>query len=278
MAGRGTARFVGLTLTLAGSFAWGIQPPAAGGAAQPPAEVKAPPAAERPTAASVLAQSAAGYAKAKTYRDEGTLTQVMHLKGADVTSTIHFSTAFERDARFKWEFRHSTVPGNAVDQQFMIFSKDCKEFTRSWTLDGKTESHEGLQMPLAMATGVSAGAATAIVPMLALDSGGWGTASTSIDNPADAGYEAVDGVACKKITGVERFMEAKVTLWIDRDGLIRKIIKETVIDPAKLPAEAGVPRTPKFTTTTTIVIKPRMNEPKLDDAAFAPTTAAKPVK
>jgi hypothetical protein len=73
-------------------------------------------------------------------------------------------------------------------------------------------------------------------------------------------------------------MEAKVTLWIDRDGLIRKIIKETVIDPAKLPAEAGVPRTPKFTTTTTIVIKPWMNEPKLDDAAFTPTAAAKPAK
>ncbi len=148
-------------------------------------------------------------------------------------------------------------------------------FDSLWTLTGKREKDQRLDMPLAGATGISGGAATAIIPMLhvAKDGSRWGTTTTDLLNPVDKGQEETDEINCWKIEGKAKFGDTKVTLWIDDDGLIRKIYNETVVDPAILPAEAKarLPAThamPAFTTFSTITIKPFINELKIDDSMF----------
>lgn len=128
-------------------------------------------------------------------------------------------------------------------------------------------------MPLASATGISGGAATAIIPLLHIDKDGsaWGMITTDLLKPEDDGQEEVDKVKCWKINGKAKFGDTKVTLWIDGEGLIRKIYNETVVDPAKLPDAVikNISRTPEFTAYTTMIFKPVINEVKIDDSQFA---------
>lgn len=245
-------------------------------AKQPTAPVAAVPDA-KPSANAALSvtdrleASATLYREARTYRDEGTLTLVMDTNGRKVTDTKTFTTAFERHGRFYWQFRHSGIPGQILSHQYAIWSSDGDSFDSSWTLDNSHKQGQGLHTPLAGATGISGGAATAIVPLLHVSSERmrWGLMTTDLLEPSDAGKEVVDGVECWKIEGKARFGEAKVMLWLDDAGLIRKTYWEMVVDPVKLPPDAvRGHEVQKFTTFTTITIKGVINEDKIDDSYF----------
>lgn len=219
-----------------------------------------------------LAASAQLYKNVKTYRDEGILMQELNLQGRKLVSEKPFKTAFERGGRFRWQFRHSSVPGAKPDQLFVIWSADGKSFDSKWTVTKKQQTGQSLDMPLASAAGISSGAATAIIPLLDVSSGKSALVilSTDLVKPEDKGQEDIDKVACTKIAGEAKAGGAKVVLWIDDTGLIRKMTNEMTVDPAKLPAGANpIPKTPAFTSFTTIMIKPIINEVKIDDANFA---------
>jgi hypothetical protein len=224
------------------------------------------------TAQDRLAATTKLYKSVQTYRDDGLLTQELSVPGQRIKSEMPFNTAFERGGRFRWQFRHSAVPGAKPNQLFAIWSTDGRSFDSFWTLSGQRQTDQKLDMPLASATGISGGAATAIIPLLRIGKNGsaWGLMTTDLLNPEDKGQEEVDKVKCWKINGDAKFGDTKVTLWIDGEGLIRKIYNETVVDPAKLPAEAklAIPKMPAFTTYTTMVFKPAIDEGKIDDSRF----------
>lgn len=212
------------------------------------------------------------YKSLKTYRDDGLLTQELVLPGQQIKSDKPFNTAFERGGRFRWQFRHSASPRAKPDQLFAIWSTDGKSFDSYWTLNQRKQAGQSLDMPLASATGISGGAATAIIPLLQIESSEsvWGLSTTDLLKPEDIGQEEVDKVKCWKISGNAKFGDTKVTLWIDNQSLIRKIYNETVVDPSKLPAAAkkAAPNTPAFTSYTTIILNPVINETKIDDTKF----------
>ena len=224
------------------------------------------------TAQDRLAASTSLYKSIRTYCDNGLLTQELSIEGRQIKSEMLFRTAFERGGRFRWQFRHSATPGAKPDQLFVIWSSDSKSFDSSWTLNSKNQTGQKLDMPLASATGISGGAATAIIPLLHIDKDGsaWGMMTTDLIQPEDDGQEEVDKVKCWKINGKAKFGDTKVTLWIDGEGLIRKIYNETVVDPAKLPdsVRKNISKTPVFTTYTTMIFKPVINEAKIDDSKF----------
>ena len=219
-----------------------------------------------------LAASVSLYESVQTYRDDGFLTQEFNIKGLKVKNEMLFNTAFERGGRFRWHFRHSASPGAKPNQLFAIWSTDSRSFDSSWTLNSMRQTGQKLDMPLASATGISSGAATAIIPLLRIDENGsfWGTMTTDLLRPEDNGQEEVNKVKCWKIKGEAKFGDTKVTLWIDSEGLIHKIYNETIVDPTKLPVEfnKAIPKTPVFTTYTTIILKPVINEMKIDDSKF----------
>jgi len=268
-------RTIALSLFLAPALA--SQPPAAPAIGQPnPQATPEPARAENtpPTAADRLAASAKVYAEARTYRDEGLIVDEMQVQGGTITSKLSFETAFERGGRFRWQCRHSAVPGAAPGQRYTLWSADGEAFNSFWTLTGDQKGAQTLDTALAGPTCISSGAATAIIPMLGVSKADarWGGRTTDIEDPADKGKETTDGVQCWKIEGTERFSDGKVTLWIDEAGLVRKIRQERSIETARLlnGAEPGEPPVPKFATTTTITIKPVINEAKIDDAKFTP--------
>lgn len=213
------------------------------------------------------------YKEAKNYRDEGKVTQV--LKTAQtITSVKPFATAFERGGRFRWQFRDSVMPGGKADQKYTIWSKDGESFSSYWTLMRKREDGQTLSMPLAGATGISSGAATVVVPMLVPDlTKEFRAGTTQVQNPIDAGKETVNGVECWKISGTQQISNAKVTLWLGPDYLIRKFQQVQIVDPGNVPQPGGrgpAMKIDKFEAETTIEITPFINEEKIEDAKFAP--------
>ncbi|MCY2982378.1 MAG: hypothetical protein NTY15_01935 [Planctomycetota bacterium] len=225
------------------------------------------------TAQDRLAASTSLYKSIRTYCDNGLLTQEFSIQGRQIKNEMPFRTAFERGGRFRWQFRHSATPGAKPDQLFAIWSSDSKSFDSFWTLNSKRQTGQKLDTPLASATGISGGAATAIIPLLQIDKDGsaWGMMTTDLLKPEVDGQEEVDKVKCWKIKGKAKFGDTKISLWIDGEGLIRKIDTETVVDPSKISdaVSKNILKTPVFTTYTTITFKPVINEAKIDDSKFA---------
>ncbi len=213
------------------------------------------------------------YKEAKTYRDEGKVTQV--LKSAQtITSVKPFATAFERGGRFRWQFRDSVMPGGKADQKYTIWSTDGKSFSSYWTLMRKRADGQPLSMPLAGATGISSGAATIVVPMLVPDlTQDWRSGTTQIQSPVDGGRETINGVECWKISGTQEISDAKITLWLGPDHLVRKFHQVQIIDMDNVPPPDGrrpAVKIEKFEAETTIEITPFVNEEKIEDAKFVP--------
>lgn len=236
-----------------GVFAVGfVMVAAAAAPAEPPAEPPPVVAANASTVADKLRACEAMYAAAKTYEDSGEVTTEFTAAGRPVKDVKSFSTAFERDGRFLWQFRHSVQPGGKQEHQFVVWSADQKTFTSSWTLHKELPSHtDSVGSALAAPTGVSGGAAMAVMPLL-LPEIGWGGRPSNLKGAAEKPAETVDGVRCSVITG-QNAVGGSVTLWLDASLAIRRIRTVQEIDPAKI---RNGPAGEKFVSTTTISITP----------------------
>ena len=223
------------------------------------------------TAQDRLAASTSLYKSIRTYRDNGLITHEMSIQGQRTKREMPFSTAFERGGRFRWQFRYSATPGATPDQLFAIWSADCKSFEASRVFYRESPTDRKLNMPLATANGISGGAAIALIPLLHIEKDGsyLGPMTTDLLKPEYDGIEEVDQVKCWKIKGKAKLGKIDVTLWIDGEGIIRKIYNEMVVDPARVFAGESFPSTPAFTKYTIITIKPVINEPKIDDSKFS---------
>lgn len=255
---------------------------------QPTREIGPPSPADgkRPNASSMTAQqrldaSIDVYRKARTYRDAGTVTFSRIVGGKEETDkdVLRFRTAFERGGRFRFQFDFRRDPRTGMwesgeaNRTFTIWSKDGKLFSSLETPGDAQLDEEKVQLQIASATGISAGAAYTILPRLQID-GGKSPSTSLIDltAPKDAGKETIAGVECWKITGETRLAGTTATLWIGTDGLVRRVRRETLVDLGKTKAYKDSGRTPppESTEITTTDFKPVLNEAKTDANEFAP--------
>lgn len=213
--------------------------------------------------ADLLKKCEAKYAAASTYSDTGQLTEVLAMPTGPVSSSKPFATAFERNGRFLWYFRHSAAPGNKPDQIYTVSSADQKSFDSAWTLTKDANQHATIYEAMAGPTGISSGSAMTIVPLLRPDMN-WGMRLTDADGAVVEGEEAVDGQPCTKISsGDKAAISGRVTLWIDPEFAIRRVRIARVIDPASVGGKG-----PKFEVITTMAIKPQFDD-DIPDEAFA---------
>lgn len=217
-----------------------------------------------------LKACAALYASSKTYQDSGAVETV--LAGSN-RSKRPFSTVYERDGRFLWQYKDSRLPGGAPSHEYFVWSTDQKSFKSFWTLNGELSNHPTLAEAMAGPTGISGGSATLIIPLLT-GKIQMKYLTTDVVEPQDAGTEKVDGQMCSVIKGVYKLPpmgDTKVTLWLDERMAIRKVETTKVIDPAQIEgSKGGKP----FTAHTTITVTPVFDE-KIDDKAFEPPPGAK---
>lgn len=246
-----------------GMAAWAQDKPAATKRADAP-QPASKPTTQPADAESMLRLTEKRYSEAKTYRDEGVVRIKMIQKSTTIEDERPFSTVFERDGRFRWEFRSSAIPGGKPTMQYVVWSRDQKTFDSWWDVTRKQEQQNSIDTALAAPTGVSGGSATAIIPMLRKMQ--WGTKYSNLKNPTVKGTEKVQGVDCTIIQGQD-FSGEPVRLWLDSSFAVRQIFESREIDPAKLSKDEGKPtniRQEKFISETTITIKPTFDEPIAD--------------
>ncbi len=221
-----------------------------------------PQAASKPTvqsadAESTLRSAEKRYSAAKTYQDEGVVHIKMITKSRTIEEERPFSTAFERDGRFRWEFRSTVMPGGkGPTLQYVVWSRDQNTFDSWWGVTKKHEQHNSIDTALAGPTGVSGGSATAIIPMLR--DMRWGGKCANVKNPTVKGTGQIQGVDCTIIEGNDVTGEP-VRLWLDSSFAVRQIFTSREIDPGKMPKRDDEPadvKVEKFVAETTITIKP----------------------
>lgn len=231
-----------------------------------PQPVAPPTAAEQAAAQELLKATATKYAQAKTYQDEGVVAIVLDTEGDAFKDSKPFSTAFERDGRFRWEFKSSVQVGGKLVHRYMVWSKDGKSFKSTWTIQpGELSEFESIGRAMAGPTGVSSGSATVVIPLL---QPGFNVRyqTTDLMDAAPRGTEMVDGVECTIVHGKRVIGDADVTLWIDDDHAIRKMRELATVDPANTPG--GPPSNKgKFKVEKVITIKP-LFDAEIPDAAF----------
>lgn len=219
--------------------------------------------ADERSASDLLRAVKSKYAAAESYQDTGVVHMVAKAP-ASVRQTLPFATAFERGGRFRWEFRSRPLLGAGAEQRYVVWSKDQKSFESYWDVTKQRAKFDSFGMAMAGPTGVSGGSASAVIPILRGAGEGW---VLEVSNPEDRGSEVVDGVPCRKIGGPTPQAD-EVTLWIDKDLLIRRVLIIRTVDPAKLTDSNGRQlQGEKFVAETTIDISPTFDQ-AVDDAAF----------
>lgn len=241
--------------------------------AQPPVEAPTVQGQTTLTPAERLAACKRLYESLRTYQDKGEVTTEIDADGMKSTSTP-FSTAFERDGRFRWEFVGSVTPGRKADKRYVVWSSDQKTFESWWQVMPGRKRFDSIGMAMAGPTGVSGGSATAIVPLLRMDAE-YSSRTTDLRGAVEKGEEEVDGVMCRVIEGKGATDLPGVTgfvikLWLDGSMAIRRIEETKVIDPTAMLGDRAAPGTPdRLRVHTTINIHPTLNQP-IPDGAFDP--------
>jgi hypothetical protein len=225
----------------------------------------------------VLAQSIALYATLVSYADTATVVR----EAPGLVDQWKFRTHFRRSGPdFYFDFQGVT------SQSAGLTTDASANRVVLWMIQGELQSyhlpgrwHETIprdtgNQPAALQRAVASTACTSIlIPSLLFSKSNLPGAILQIEEPADAGFETVDGHRCHKITGTaseyyrtgRQTNVRKVSVWIDADTLlIRKVFEDT---PEGYLAGSY--------SRLTVTIDPQAN-PTIDDGQFEFTVPASP--
>lgn len=165
-------------------------------------------------AQNILKQVASVYANCKSYQDSG----VVKVRSTTFEQVLPFTTAFVRNDRFRYEFRHKA--GRHADYRFIIWS-DGKGVQSWWDLKPGIQKPESLALALGGAGGVSGGSSRTI-PEFLLPRELTSNLAATITHPKLDGDEQLNGVECIRLSGW--YADDPISLWIDKQSLlIRRI-------------------------------------------------------
>lgn len=250
--------------------------PASPPAPEPEAEVspREEPAPQSTTAAAVKDAKAESmlrsvterYLSAKTYQDVGSVHTKLILSDRTIEYEKPFSTAFERDGRFLWQFQMGSLPGEKPTKRYVVWSRGQGTAESWWDLTSEHEHHKSIAMALDGPTGISDGSAILINSLLLPLNHG---KPTDLREPSVKGTEKIQGVECTIIEGHDR-SGGLVRLWLDSTFAIRQVFESSEIESGSrsVPGKAATKkRNEQFLAESTITIKPTFDAP-IEDEAF----------
>ncbi len=268
------------TLALVASLLGGL---AALAIADPPAKpadaapttapnAQAEAAAEAPAnPASVLKRMRKRYDSARTYRDTGTSVSRFS-GGSNQTKSLSFSTAFDRQAGFRWRFHDGKRDEGTA---YEVWSPDRVKWSSWWGLTRKLGSFGDFQAAIAGPTGISSGTVQ-VVPVMLVEGSSRCDLLNDLRTRPGLDRATVDGVACDVVEGTLRGGRT-LRLFVDADGTLRRYTESYDLDPAKLAdsmpdADAErIRNDPKFHIDQQVDFKPVFDEPvKAEETRFTP--------
>jgi len=248
------------------------------------AQDEAPPE----SAESILRKVVDAYAALETYADTGDAVTEIESDGVKTSHSLTFETAWRDPDRLRFVCTGADATGDG-DDVFAMWSDPEVEGAIVWweTLAdiGKEpmQRHADLRAPMQMATSISSGVASMVVPLLM---GEYTSMATGVNDPILEDDEDIDGARCRVISGRYGDM-ADVTLWIGADDmLIRRIrtftdsesmqrMRGEIGEEDYYPRQKMDVRVPEdMTSTTTINFAPTADPTVADeDLIFTPPEA-----
>jgi hypothetical protein len=179
---------------------------------------EAEPRRESLSAKQILDRMGTTYARCRTYRDAGVVTNVHTEITGKRTVEKPFTTAYVRPDRFRFEYTEQKSDGRVY--RYLVWRKG-KDVRSWWDVTPGVTKLESLGMALSAATGVSGGSAHTIPALLFADEVG-GRRLTDVAEARRVEDAALGTVECVRIQG--RYADRPVTLWLEKATfLIRKI-------------------------------------------------------
>jgi outer membrane lipoprotein-sorting protein len=168
----------------------------------------------------IIDKMAHAYSSCKSYYDEGVVKAVFFRNRRRWTEELHFTTAFVRPGRFRFEFTRG-FGKEGIWNRYIVW-RDGKSVRTWWSIEPEIENPGSLSMELAGATGISRGSANKMPRLLLPDEiGGWSL--TNLMEPELLEDEIVNGVPCFRIHGKDNLDDTN-KLWIEKKSyLVRKI-------------------------------------------------------
>jgi len=159
------------------------------------------------------------YAECKTYSDAG----VACTDNAPAVRDIRFKTAFERDDRFRFEFRqyHAHLGKSGPDHISVVWSNGTRHTLASAGIGQK--DYGSLTGPVSGATGISAASVIHIPSLLMPDLFAIRPTWLELEGARIVREEVLGDSKCLVLTGFRRITEYSV--WVDsKEFCIRKIV------------------------------------------------------
>jgi hypothetical protein len=192
------------------------------------------------------------YAECKSYSDVG----VACTENAPAVRDIRFKTAFERDDRFRFEFRqyHPHLGKSGPDHISVVWSNGTRHTLARAALG--QQNYGNLSGPVSGATGISAASVIHIPSLLMPDLFAIRPTWLELEGARILREEILGDSKCLVLTGFRRITEYSV--WIDsKEFCIRKIVStmrttasgneemrqelQKFVDEGKLPANFSIP-------------------------------------
>jgi len=177
----------------------------------------------------VLEATAQHYRSILIYRDHGRVT----VRNGEATAPVDerfFLTEFRRPTPFRFELRYRHHVGSRM-RTFVI--NDAPGDTRiDWNVDRPYRQPNSLSSALAIATGISYGAASAVPGLLMTDVLG-GSRVTDLREARYLGDDLLDSIVCHRISGQALRADGgqsgrAMILWIERNSFLIRQIEWTI--------------------------------------------------
>ena len=220
-------------------------------------------------AGNVLARSIALYPTLTSYADSGTVV----LETPGIVDRYKFKTYYRRDSLdFFFDFQGVAKQGagGSLDLSFhrivlWMVGGELQTFNQYQRTHETIPRASGRQVATVQLAGIGTLGASVLIPSLIFSQARLPGAILQIQQPTDAGVEAIEGRRCHKVTGIaaEYYPSGAVTnvrpvsVWIDAETLlVRKVFEDT-------PKGSAIGSFHRKTVT----IDPQLN-PSLDDSRF----------
>jgi RNA polymerase sigma factor (sigma-70 family) len=191
-----------------------------------PAKAPSAPKEAKPddlSAKQIVERMVKAYADCKTYQDSGIVKTLFVEKSGNRTVEKHFTTAFVRSDRFRFEYKEDL---GRRQMRYIIWT-NAKEVKTWWDIKPGIDKPKSLELALGAAVGVSSYSSINISELLMPDL--MGSHRLVLKEPKRAEDGKLDKVECFRVEG--KFGGEPITVWIDKkSNLVRRIDEQAKFD------------------------------------------------
>ncbi len=200
------------------------------------ATTQAPPEDTTDAAKILLERARTRYQSTQTYRDRMRIASFMVVDDGKPKpmQQLVAETRLDRKGGCLWRYERVGHAGGAMP--YVVWSREGELWSSYWAIQKKVEEFgPNAELAFAGPTGVSCNATNIVLPLLLQRNGRprFGSSVLELTGATVGTRENIAGIECETVSGTGGGDRA-FTLWIDANGILRKVRLTMTVDPAKV--------------------------------------------